>query len=133
MRGGEQVFRIAGVLEAEDPRVLEVVVDDGDDADVLGETAQLGAQAADAAHDQVNPHARRAGRIQLLDELGVGEAVHLRDDTAPPAGARMLGFPADALDEPIAQGARREQEVMESVRPRVAGEQIEQLGQVLAE
>jgi hypothetical protein len=41
----------------------------------------------------------------------------------------MVGLATDAFDEPIAQGPRREQEVVKAARARVAGEEI----QILAE
>src|SRR6267142_816759 len=74
--GGEQVFRVLTVLEVEDPRVLEIAVDDGDHADPRREPGHRGAQATDAA---------------------------------------------------------REQEVVEASRARVAGEEVEQLGEIFAE
>ena len=45
----------------------------------------------------------------------------------------MLGFPSHPLHQSLSQVARRQQEVVEASRARVAGEQVEQLRQVLAE
>src|SRR3989442_6227866 len=133
VRGGEQVFRVLTVLEVEDPRVLEVTVDDGDDADPRREPGHRGAQATRAAHDQVDPYARLAGVVQLLDQATVDQPVHLRDDPRGPPGPSMVRLTADALDEPVAQIRGREQEVVEATWARVAGEEIEQRGEVLAE
>ena len=92
-----------------------------------------GAQAADAADDEVDLHARRVGRVQLLDEVAVHQAVHLGDDARGAAGPRVVGLAPDAGDEAVAQPGGRHDEVVEAARPRVAGEQVEQLGEVLAE
>src|SRR5439155_760081 len=95
VRGGEQVFRVLTVLEVEDPRVLEVAVDDGDDADPRREPGHRGAQATRAAHDQVDPYARLAGVVQLLDQATVDQPVHLRDDPRGPPGPSMVRLTAD--------------------------------------
>ena len=101
---------------------------------LVGEPGHLGPQAADAAHDQVDRARPPAlARVQLLDQAPVDEAVHLRDDPRGPPGPGVLGLATDPRDEPVAQVAGREQEVVEAARPRVAGEEVEQLGQVLAE
>src|SRR6267142_4255469 len=106
--GGEQVFRVLTVLEVENPRVLEVAVDDGDDADPRREPRHRGAQATHTAHDQVDPYARLAGAVQLLDQAAIDEPVHLRDDPRGPPGTGMACLTADALDEPVAQIRGRE-------------------------
>ena len=43
---------------------------------------QAAAQAADAAHDQVDLHAGLRGAIQRVDDLRIDERVHLGDDPA---------------------------------------------------
>src|SRR5439155_25610405 len=114
-------------------RMLEVAVDDRDDADPRRETGHGGAQATHAAHDQVDPYARLAGAVQLLDQAAVDEPVHLRDDPRGSPGPGMVRLTANALDEPVAQIRGREQEVVESTRARMTGEEIEERGGVLAE
>jgi hypothetical protein len=112
--------------------VLEVTIDDGDDPDALRETGHAGSQAAHAAHDQVDLHARLTGEIKLLNDRGIDQAVHLREEPSRFAGAGVLGFFADVGEKVLAQPQRREQEVVEPLRPGVAGQKIEQLGQVPA-
>src|SRR5271157_106070 len=52
----ERVFRTAG--EVKDSRVLEEPSDDRDDSDILGVSRDSGAEAAEAADDQVDGHPR---------------------------------------------------------------------------
>ena len=81
------VLSSPGVPETEDARVLEVAADDRAHRDVLRQAGHAGAQAADAADDQVDPRARRRRRVQVVDDLGVDERVHLHRDR--PAGVRL--------------------------------------------
>ena len=119
---------VAGLAEAEDPRVLEVATDDRPHGDVLGQAGHAGAQAADAAHDEVDPRARRRRRVELVDHLGVDERVDLHRDLA--AGLRL---PADELAQLVAQVHRRDEQPAVLARPAVAGEVVEQLREVGAE
>src|SRR5207302_3612343 len=93
----------------------------------------LRTQRAHAAHDQVDAHPGLARLVQLLDEPAVQEPVHLRDDPGRPPPASVLALAANPLDEALAQVARGEQEMVELVGMRVPGEEVEELGQVLAE
>src|SRR5262245_43355172 len=131
--GGQPVLGLAVVLEVEDARVLQIAVDDGDGADAVGQAGHAGSQAADAAHDQVDLHAGLARRVQLLDDGGIDEAVHLGDEPSRAPRARVVGLPPDALDEAVAQVGGSDQQVVEAARLGVAGEHVEQLGQVLAD
>src|SRR4029450_2608544 len=87
---GQQVFRLPTVLEGVDARVLEITVHDGDGADVLREVRHLRTQAADAADDEIDPHAGRTGRVELLDEASVDQRVHLAADAGGAAASGVL-------------------------------------------
>ena len=60
-------------------------------------------------------------------------AVDLRDDARRASRPRVGGLPPDLLRQRVPQPARRHQEVVEPHRPRVAGQEVEDLRQVLAE
>ena len=84
---------LAAVLEAEDARVLEEAVDDAGDPDVVADARDAGAEAADAAHDEVDLHARLRGAVERLDDRRVDERVHLGDDASacrPSAASRSM-------------------------------------------
>src|SRR5882724_10716883 len=130
---GQEVLRLSAVLEVVDARVLEIAVHDRDDADVLGEVRDLRAQAADAADDEIDPHAGRARRVQLLDQAPVDQRVHLGDEARRAARPGMVRLAADPFHERVTHRGGSEDEVVESGRARVAGEEVEELGQVLAE
>src|SRR5262249_61152764 len=72
--------RVAAVLEPEHARMLEEASDDRADGDAVADAGNAGPQAADAANDEVDPHARLRRAIQPLDDFAVGQAVQLDDD-----------------------------------------------------
>lgn len=76
----------------------------------------------------VDSHPGGAGRVQLLDQAPVYEPVHLREDPRRTPGPGVVDFAPNALDEPVAEAAGSDQEIVEVVRVRVAGEEIEELG-----
>ena len=76
---------VAGLAESEDPRVLEIAADDRAHRDPLRKPGHAGAQAADAAHDEVDARAGVGRRVELVDHLGVDEGVHLHRDARRPA------------------------------------------------
>ena len=116
------------LAEPDDARVLEVAADDRAHRDVLGQAGHAGAQAADAAHDEIDLGARRRRRVELVDHLGVDERVHLHRDLA--AGMRLA---ADELAQLVAQVHRRDEQPAVLARAAVAGEVVEQLREVGAE
>ena len=65
-----------------DPAVLEVAAEDAADADVLGQTRHAGAQAADAAHEQVDLRSGLARRVEGVDDVLVGDRVALQRDAS---------------------------------------------------
>ena len=72
--------RLLAALEGVDPRVLEEAADDRDDADVLRDPRHPRAQAADAAHVEVDPDPGLRGLVERLDAAGVDQRVHLQRD-----------------------------------------------------
>ena len=89
--------------------------------------ASAGTQAADAAHDQIDLHARLRRRVERGDHLRIDERVHLRDDARRPARARVLGLALDQLEEALAHVAGRDDQLPVVPLPRKAGEHVEQV------
>ena len=110
--------------------MLEVAAEDRAHPDVLAQPRHPGAQAADAAHDQVDLHAGGAGLVQRLDQLGIAERVQLGGDPALGAERRLV---LDEIDQLAAQVAWRDEQRVVVVGPAVAGEVVEQLGDVVAD
>ena len=130
---GEEDLGLVAVLEVGDPRVLEVLVDDADDADVVRDAGHARPQAADAADDQVDPHAGLRGAVEHLDDLGVDQRVDLGDDPRRPALLGVGPLALDQGDEPVGQVLGGDDQLVPVVALRVAGQQVEQRAGVLAE
>src|SRR5262245_65982135 len=81
--------------EAVHPAVLEKAANDALDANVLGQTGDARAQAADPAHDEVDLDACLARFIERIDDLPIDERVHLHPDRRPPARLGMGHVIAD--------------------------------------
>src|SRR4029077_19038395 len=96
---GQPVLGVAAVVEVVGAGVLEVAVHDRDHPAAGGEAGDARPEAADPAHDQVDPDPGLARRVQLLDEGAGHEAVHLGHDARRLAPAGVLGLAADALLE----------------------------------
>ena len=100
--------------------MLEEAADDADHADAIAHAGDARAQAADAAHDEIDLHAGLRRAIERIDHLGIDERVHLRDDARRPARARVLGFALDQLEEPLAHVRRRDEQLAVESLPRDA-------------
>ena len=109
--------------------MLEVATEDRAHADVLAEPGDTGTQAADAADRQIDLHARVAGCVQRIDQLGIAQRVQLgRDATLGAQGHLVL----DQVEELAAHVTRRDQQRVVVVGTAVAGEVVEELGHVVA-
>src|SRR5262245_2387090 len=132
--GAAQVyFFIAAVKEAIDAGMFEEAPDDAADADRLAAAGPAGAQAADAADDQVYGHALARSRVRLLDHRRVGHAVELGDDSGGASGLEVCDLAADHLGDRFAQVDRRDQQFAVLLLARVPGQVVEQLRNVFAE
>src|SRR5690606_34190572 len=94
---GQENLLLAPGQEVVDPAVFQEAADDRAHMDVVGDTGNARAQAAHAAHDQVDAHPGLAGLVQRLDHLRVGQRVDLDDDVRRLALAGRLGFPGDQV------------------------------------
>ncbi|OEI67462.1 hypothetical protein Cus16_2897 [Curtobacterium sp. ER1/6] len=124
--------RVAVVVERERPRVLEVAADDAADADGLAHALDAGLQRADAADPHVDRHPGLAREVERVDDLLVDHRVDLDADAGGLPGPGVLGLGLDALHEPLAEVQRRDEQALELLLDRVAGQLVEQPRQVLA-
>jgi len=131
--GSKKNTSAAVIVKEEDSRVFEIAVDDRNDANPLREARHSRLQAAHAPHDQIDHDARLAGAIKLLDDRRVDETIHFDDDARGPPAASVFRFLADARQEMFSQANRRQNQMIESLRPGVPCKQVEKLGEILAE
>ena len=115
------------VGEGQDAAVLQEPPDDRADVDGLAEARHAGAQAADAADDQVDDHAGLARFVQLFDQLGVDQAVELQPDAGRLPGARVGNLGIDQAVQLRPHGQRRHAELFEVRRLDVAGDVVQHL------
>ena len=125
--------RVAAVLEAPDPRVLEELADDRADPDPLGHAGQPGLDRAGAADDQVDVDAGVRRPVERLDDRHVDDRVELEDDPRRPAGRGVADLAIDQVEEPRAQAVRRDEQAPERALARQPGQVVEQVGHVRAE
>src|SRR5690606_21194417 len=68
------------VTETVDAAMLKEASDDGLNPDILGKLRNLRAQAADAAHHQINLHAGAARHVERIDDFRIDQRIHLHPD-----------------------------------------------------
>ena len=130
---GEVHLVLAAVGELEHAPVLEVAVDQRAHLDGLGDLGDPRPQAADAADEQRDLHARLRRAVERLDDVLVDERVHLGDDLRGPPLPRVLGFARDEPEHRLVQPERRDDERVPLRRRAVAGQQVEERRGVFAE
>src|SRR5215471_7748523 len=111
VRGPDEELSVHGMVvavgEVKDPRVLEESSDDRPDANPLGPAGNAGPEAAEAAHDEIDGHARTGGLDQRLDDVRIFELVHLAHDPGRAARLAMLGFALNEIDQALPQSRGR--------------------------
>src|SRR5258705_4330886 len=88
---------VAAVVEPEDSRMLQEAADDGSHTDVVADARDAGAQAADAANDQVDPYAGLRGAIEHANHLVIGDRVYLENYLRRTPGFGVLRLAVDQL------------------------------------
>ena len=96
-----------------------------------GQAGDTRPQAAGVAHDQIDLHPGLARAIQRLGDIHVLQRVHLQLDEAGGLRGVVLDLAFDLLDQCLFQGVGRGQYLAIARWWRVAGQIVEQLGQVL--
>src|ERR1700687_4069425 len=102
------------------------MADQGAHADPFRQTGHARLEPADAAHYQVDPNAGLRGSIQGVDDLGIDQVVDLDHDSPFRPHCLVL----DQLDQSRAQRRGRDEQLAIAALPAVAGEVVEQLGDV---
>src|ERR1035438_4670854 len=123
----------AAVREVKRARVLEETIDERAHLDGLADAGHARAQAADAAHEQRDGHARLRRAVEGLADVALDERVHLGDDARGPAGARMLDLASDETEDDLMEAERRDREPVPSRGRAVPGEQVEEARDVFAD
>ena len=126
-------FVLSAVLEVGDAGVLEEAIDERAHLDAFADAGDLGAQAADAAHEKRDGDAGLRRVIERVDDVGVDERVHLGDDPRGPPGARVLRFARDEPQHGLVQAERSDDEQVPLGRRAVTGEQVEERRRVFAD
>ncbi len=124
---------LPAVSELEDAAMLEKAVHKGDDPDVLAHPLHSGTQNTGSAHVEVNSHAGVRGVVQRVDDRLVHEGVHFRADLTRILRGRFLDLAADQAQESRAHAERRHRDHPPRQRLRVAGDDVEERGQIATE
>ena len=95
------------------------------DANVVRQTGNAGAQAADAAHHQFDRHAGPRCRIERVDDLGVDQRIHLHPDGSGLALPREGDLTLNVIEDALAQRQRRYRHLLDVARFGIAGDVIE--------
>ena len=85
--------------EADDAAMLEEAADDALYPDVLGQAGHARPQAADAAHDELDLHARLAGAVERVDHARIDQRVELGPDRGGPPGLACAISPSMRFDQ----------------------------------
>src|SRR5262249_53902326 len=115
------------IAEADDARMLEEAADDALHADVGRKARNAGAQATNAADDEINHHSGLARAVERIDDCRVDEGVELRPDRGRAPCTRVQDLLLDVLDEPRPEAARRDRNSPKLSRFGVAGQIVEEL------
>src|SRR5215472_16794282 len=131
VRGGEKHLGPLRRPEGEDSPVLQEPVGDGPDPDVLRDAEQARPEATDSADEEVDPHPRLGGGVQLADERRVHQVVHLGHDAPALAAPRPVRLAPDELGELLVEPEGRDHQPLKRRRDGVAGEHVEQRAHVV--
>ncbi len=129
---GVVVGQRAAAGEGPDAAVFEKPPDDRLDRDVVRKPGNAGSQAADAAHHQADLDPGRAGVVEPVDQLRIGQRIELGPDRRGLALARAGDLAIDAFVQPGAHRQRRDRQHLGRGRFDIAGDEIEQPAGVAA-
>ncbi len=130
IRAAEEHLLAAPIGKVINAAVLQEASQDAAHADRLAESRNTGAQAADAAHDQIDLHAGLRGAIEGGDDFGVDQGVHFKDQLAVAILLMNRNLALDAIDNPGAQPQGRDQQFAIGALARIASQQIKERGGV---
>ena len=105
--GAGEVDRVGLGTKGVDAGVLEKASHDLPHNKAVGLAGDVGADAADAAHDHEHAHASLAGLGDLVDHVAVGEGVHLEEDLRGLVGSGALDLAVEAAHHERLEACRR--------------------------
>ena len=132
VRAANENLLVAAIGKVVDAAMLKKATNDASNANRFREAGHVGAQHADASHDQINLNARLRSFVESANNLRVGHAVHFGYDARRSPGARVLGLALNQFHCALAQINRRDHQLAILVLARIAREEIEQVRCVLA-
>src|SRR5205823_8916360 len=86
----DEYLVLPAVLETGHPRVFEETVDQSANANSLTHPRHVRPEAADAANEERDGHARLGGAVKRFDDVAVDQSVELADDPRRSARSRVL-------------------------------------------
>src|SRR4029079_7817011 len=111
----------SAVREIIDAAVFEEPAHDAADGDILAQPRHAGAQATDAARDQVDLPPGLRGAIQQVDRQRVHHRVELENQPAAPPARGVGDLALDQSLQTLAQVHGRHQQLTVAALARVAG------------
>ena len=111
--------------------MLEEVADDGTNVDILAYTGDANLEAADAAHNEVDPDTCRTGFIESFHDIRIAQGVHFGTDPALLSPADMFSLAVDQVEETVLEPERCKCKAVPVAGFRIAGQHIEGAGRVL--
>src|SRR5208282_4047283 len=120
------------VCEADDTAMFEKAPDDALDPDIFGKSRNTWAQAANAAHDEIDLNARLARAVERVDHLRIDDRIELGPDLC---GLSLLGvrdFRLDVGEQNFAQVDRRDRNFFRLPRTRVSRHVVEESHRIVA-
>ncbi len=125
---------LVGRAEVQEPGVFQELAEDRAHRDVLAQAGLAGAQRADPADHDVHRYAGLRGPVAGVDDRLVHQRVRLEPDPGPGlAGAVRLDLVVDPADDAAADPVGGDEQAPVRGLARVAGERVEQVGEVGAD
>ena len=115
-------------FKMEDAAVLEEPAEHAPYADAVAQAGQAWTEGAHATHEQVDPSTRLGCRIELVDDLDVGQAVDLDPDPGLVPVSGGLGDVANLFDQALTKRGRCDEQLPKARRPAEPGQVVEEVG-----
>src|SRR6476620_8742446 len=133
VRGADPVLRSTIVRKVEDPGMLQEATEDRPNGDVLGQPRDAGPDRAERAHQQLDANTGHRRAVKRIDRQLVDQVVGLYLYSRVLAVLLVHDLSLDALDQSGPDSLWRDQEGSVRRLPRVAGEDVEEVGQIGAD
>ena len=121
---------VISLTEAIHAGVFEEATDDGNDLNILGFLRDIGQNAADTAHDHTHTHAGARGLFEFLNQVDIGDGVHLNEDAAL---AELGDLAVDLTDDASFERGRCDHQVLVLTGHIADGEVLEEVVCILTD